>query len=133
MQVWFTAQQTAHRWRELGLADLPHTKMGVWKLIEREGWRERVALCRPATGIEGGGGWLFHLEQWQLFARIAHVVRDFRLTAADLILRRAGGSVLNEAGAMPLYAGPDPRHGALVAGSGALLRDMAGVIAATAR
>lgn len=96
MQVWFTAQQTAHRWRELGLADLPHTKMGVWKLIEREGWRERVALCRPATGIEGGGGWLFHLEQWQLFARIAHVVRDFRLTAADLILPPADDGGLSE-------------------------------------
>lgn len=96
MQVWFTAQQTADRWRELGLADLPHTKMGVWKLIEREGWRERVALCRPATGIEGGGGWLFHLEQWQLFARIAHVVRDFRLTAVDLILPPADDGGLSE-------------------------------------
>ena len=55
---------------------------------------------------------------------------DWDLAAADLILRRAGGAVL-DAGGMPLsYAGPQPRHGALAAGSGALLRDMAQVIAA---
>lgn len=54
---------------------------------------------------------------------------DWDLAAADLILRRAGGAVLGEDGVPPAYAGKDPRHGALVAGSGALLRDMALVIA----
>lgn len=55
---------------------------------------------------------------------------DWDLAAADLILRRAGGAVLNAQGEAPFYAGVDPRHGALAAGSGPLLRDMAGVIAA---
>ena len=54
---------------------------------------------------------------------------DWDLAAADLILRRAGGSVLTTAGVMPVYAGRDPRHGALVAASGALLDAMAAVIA----
>lgn len=54
---------------------------------------------------------------------------DWDLAAADLILRQAGGEVLDTEGRRPLYAGPQPRHGALVAGSGALLRDMALVIA----
>lgn len=96
MQVWFTAQQTASRWQELGLSGLPLTKRGVNDLIDREGWRTRTALCQPAAGTEGGGGWRYHLEQWQLFARIAHVVRDFRLTAADLILPAADDGGLSE-------------------------------------
>lgn len=54
---------------------------------------------------------------------------DWDLAAADLILRRAGGSVLDEHGNRPLYAGANPRHGALVAGSGQILHDMAQVIA----
>ncbi|TYR31989.1 3'(2'),5'-bisphosphate nucleotidase CysQ [Mesorhizobium microcysteis] len=54
---------------------------------------------------------------------------DWDLAAADLILRQAGGAVLDETGSPPLYAGRDPRHGALVAGSGALLREMARLIA----
>lgn len=57
---------------------------------------------------------------------------DWDLAAADLILEKAGGSILDETGQRPFYAGPKPRHGALVAGSGQLLRDMARVIAATA-
>lgn len=96
MQVWFTAQQTADRWSELGLFGLPLTKRGVNDLIEREGWRDRTALCQPAAGVEGGGGWRYHLEQWQLFARIAHVVRDFRLSAADMILPPAADGGLSE-------------------------------------
>ena len=54
---------------------------------------------------------------------------DWDLAAADLILRRAGGAILTETGSMPDYARRDPRHGALVAGSGRLLDDMAAVIA----
>ena len=54
---------------------------------------------------------------------------DWDLAAADLILRRAGGALLDTAGSPPAYAGKDPRHGALAAGSGVLLRDMAGVLA----
>lgn len=55
---------------------------------------------------------------------------DWDLAAADLILQRAGGGILDDAGVAPYYAGTRPRHGALVAGSGDLLRAMAGVIAA---
>lgn len=54
---------------------------------------------------------------------------DWDLAGADVILRRAGGSVLDATGKPPHYAGKSPRHGALVAGSGSLLQDMAGVIA----
>lgn len=54
---------------------------------------------------------------------------DWDLAAADLILKQAGGNVLNEDGAPLYYASSNPRHGALVAGSGELLRDMAEVIA----
>lgn len=54
---------------------------------------------------------------------------DWDLAAADLILRCAGGGILNADGVVPFYAGADPRHGALVAGSGQLLADMAKLIA----
>lgn len=54
---------------------------------------------------------------------------DWDLAAADLILRRAGGRLVERDGKPPFYAGPDPRHGALAAGSGALLAQMQTVIA----
>jgi myo-inositol-1(or 4)-monophosphatase len=54
---------------------------------------------------------------------------DWDLAAADLILRSAGGRLVERDGAAPAYAGPDPRHGALAAGSGALVEAMAQVIA----
>ena len=47
---------------------------------------------------------------------------DWDLAAADLILREAGGALLEPARqARRVYAGANPRHGALAAGSGALL------------
>ena len=54
---------------------------------------------------------------------------DWDLAAADLILRRAGGGIVSPAGTVPLFAGSNPRHGALAAGSGALLDEMAKVLA----
>lgn len=54
---------------------------------------------------------------------------DWDLAAADLILRRAGGGLVERDGAPPAYAGADPRHGALAAGSGRLLTEMRTVIA----
>jgi myo-inositol-1(or 4)-monophosphatase len=54
---------------------------------------------------------------------------DWDLAAADLILQRAGGTILNSAGEKPRYAEAVPRHGELVAGNGPLLEDMAAVIA----
>ncbi len=53
---------------------------------------------------------------------------DWDLAAADLILREAGGRLLDEHGRPPTYGGAETRHGALVAGSGDLLAIMAGVI-----
>ncbi|MER8434503.1 3'(2'),5'-bisphosphate nucleotidase CysQ [Mesorhizobium caraganae] len=54
---------------------------------------------------------------------------DWDIAAADLILREAGGAVLDGHRRAPLYAGEVIRHGALVAGSGKLLTVLAGVIA----
>lgn len=54
---------------------------------------------------------------------------DWDLAAADLIVHEAGGAVADPSGRAPRYAGPDPRHGALAAGSGPLLEKMVGVIA----
>ena len=54
---------------------------------------------------------------------------DWDLAAADLILREAGGQLLDAHGAPPLYAGADVRHGVLVAGSGELLASLASVAA----
>jgi myo-inositol-1(or 4)-monophosphatase len=55
---------------------------------------------------------------------------DWDLAAADLVLREAGGDLLNEHGKAPTYAGAHIRHGALVAGSGELLAIMARTIRA---
>ena len=46
---------------------------------------------------------------------------DWDIAAARLILAEAGGRLINRAGTQPHVAGPDPRHGALAAGSGTLL------------
>jgi len=55
---------------------------------------------------------------------------DWDLAAADLVLAEAGGMILDRAGQPPRYAGPDPRHGPLAAGSGPLLEELAKVVAA---
>jgi myo-inositol-1(or 4)-monophosphatase len=55
---------------------------------------------------------------------------DWDLAAADLILREAGGDLLDEYGKAPAYGGPETRHGALVAGSGEFLAIMARTIRA---
>jgi myo-inositol-1(or 4)-monophosphatase len=54
---------------------------------------------------------------------------DWDLAAADLMLREAGGQVLDQHGRTLHYASPNPRHNALVAGSGPLLEAMTAVIA----
>ena len=58
---------------------------------------------------------------------------DWDLAAADLILGEAGGSIRNAEGERLTYAGPDPVHGALAAGSGALLDMLVDAIARAAR
>jgi len=49
---------------------------------------------------------------------------DWDLAAADVILREAGGAIRDVNGNAPLYAGADPKKGALAAGSGMLLQTM---------
>ncbi|WP_163266038.1 3'(2'),5'-bisphosphate nucleotidase CysQ [Chelativorans alearense] len=55
---------------------------------------------------------------------------DWDLAAADVILGEAGGSIVDGARRRPRYAGPNPRLGALAAGSGLLLDVMAGALLA---
>lgn len=54
---------------------------------------------------------------------------DWDIAAADLILREAGGALLDQKGRAPRYAGEVISHGALVAGSGELLAVLSGIIA----
>jgi myo-inositol-1(or 4)-monophosphatase len=54
--------------------------------------------------------------------------RDWDLAAADLILSRAGGRILNASMTQPLYAREDTAHGVLVAGSAGLLENLASAI-----
>lgn len=54
---------------------------------------------------------------------------DWDIAAADLILREAGGRLIDSTGRAPAYAGSTIRHGALAAGSGELLEAMAGIVA----
>jgi len=58
---------------------------------------------------------------------------DWDLAAADLILAEAGGRVVDGKGRVLRYAGPDPAHGLLAAGSGPLLEKMVHAIAAPPR
>lgn len=53
---------------------------------------------------------------------------DWDLAAAELVLHEAGGSLLDARGSRVTFAGPDIRHGALVAGSGELLATMSKVV-----
>lgn len=57
---------------------------------------------------------------------------DWDIAAADIILSEAGGRIVDARGAELAYAGADPRHGALVAGSGRLLERLSELLAAMA-
>ena len=52
---------------------------------------------------------------------------DWDLAAADLILRNAGGALLDRKGAPIRYNGADVSHGLLIAGSGSLLAELENV------
>lgn len=54
---------------------------------------------------------------------------DWDLAAADIILERAGGSILRPDGTRPAYAGRATTHGALVAASGHVLPKLLGAMA----
>jgi myo-inositol-1(or 4)-monophosphatase len=55
--------------------------------------------------------------------------QDWDLAAAELVLTEAGGGLSEPSGAPPIYATVDPRHGVLVAASGALLATMIDLVA----
>ncbi len=54
---------------------------------------------------------------------------DWDVAAADVILRRAGGSLLERDGTPVAYNRPDTRHGVLMAGSGAILPRLTAALA----
>ena len=54
---------------------------------------------------------------------------DWDLAAADLILREAGGAILRADRQAPVYGGPDPTQGALVAGREPFLSKFAAALA----
>lgn len=56
---------------------------------------------------------------------------DWDIAAAALILREAGGELVDGGGRHPAYGGETIRHGALAAGSGALFAAMTAVISQT--
>ena len=53
---------------------------------------------------------------------------DWDIAAADVILRRAGGSLVQRGGAPMVFNRGDTRHGILLAGSGALLPRLAAAL-----
>lgn len=110
--------------------------------------REPALIAGPKPMLEGAAAHLDHAVTRapyipSLAYRIAMVAEgaldatfikanshDWDLAAAELILTEAGGRLYEPTGRRPLYATANPRHGALVAGSGPLLRSMVGAVAA---
>lgn len=115
----------------------------------------RIYVREAGAELEIGGPQRFiNLlpEEWRLRAkRMAHIpslayrvamiaegsidatfvkpnAHDWDIAAVDLILSEAGGRLLDARGLQPVYAAAVPRHDLLVAGSGALLDEMAGAI-----
>lgn len=54
---------------------------------------------------------------------------DWDIAAAEVILREAGGKLLDESGQTPPIARRNPRHGRLLAGSGLLLDELSAAMA----
>lgn len=119
----------------------------------RNGEPIRVRRCGPDLALAGPKNMMNRLPQ-ELYARVSPhpyvpslayriglvasgmldatfikpASHDWDLAAADVILSEAGGSVVDGRHQRPHYAGPDPRRGALAAGSGDLLRVMSDVV-----
>lgn len=64
-KIWWTPQEIA----EANLPDLPNTKRGVQKLVERFDWRSDADMARRRAGR--GGGWEY---SWRLFPASAQRV-----------------------------------------------------------
>ena len=92
-----------------------------------ETWRERV---RRMSHVPSLAYRLAMIAEGALDATFVKPnARDWDIAAADLILREAGGCLLNTLGNAPSYGGSITSHDALVAGSGDLLAVIAEVIA----
>ncbi|MEQ1953318.1 3'(2'),5'-bisphosphate nucleotidase CysQ [Mesorhizobium sp. CN2-181] len=145
-----------------GVLDCPARRQVYWALPGRGAWRNGVKLKvrLPGGRPEIGGPkalidamperWRDRLERRAYIPSLAYRLamiadgsldatfvkpnaHDWDLAAADLILREAGGTLLNDRQEQPPYAGKIVSHGALAAGSGELLGVMADVIASQAR
>lgn len=141
-----------------GVLECPATEKTYWALPGEGAFLNgrRIAVRRPAAMVEiGGPKPLIALmpAEWQgrlsrvpyipsLAYRLAMVANgrldatfvkpnahDWDIAAADLILREAGGALLDRKGRAPRYAGEVIQHGALVAGSGELLAVLSAVVA----
>ncbi|WP_442578153.1 3'(2'),5'-bisphosphate nucleotidase CysQ [Mesorhizobium sp. ASY16-5R] len=144
-----------------GVLDCPARGQVYWALQGQGAWRNgvRLRVRRPGERPEIGGPktlidampqrWRDVLERRSYIPSLAYRIamiadgsldatfvkpnaHDWDLAAADLILREAGGTLLNDRREQPPYAGRIVSHGALAAGSGALLGVMADVIASQA-
>ncbi|UVK37502.1 3'(2'),5'-bisphosphate nucleotidase CysQ [Mesorhizobium sp. AR10] len=141
-----------------GVLECPAREQTYWALPGEGAFLNghRIAVRRPPAMVEIGGpkplidlmpaAWQSRLQRVphipSLAYRLAMIAggmldasfvkpnaHDWDIAAADLILREAGGALLDRHGRAPLYAGEIIRHGALAAGSGELLTVLAGVIA----
>ncbi|AZN99219.1 3'(2'),5'-bisphosphate nucleotidase CysQ [Mesorhizobium sp. M9A.F.Ca.ET.002.03.1.2] len=141
-----------------GVLECPAMEETYWALPGEGAFLNgrRIAARRPAATVDIGGPkplidlmpaeWRGRLNRVpyipSLAYRLAMVANgaldatfvkpnahDWDIAAADLILREAGGALLDQNGRAPRYAGEVIRHSALVAGSGELLAILSGVIA----
>jgi myo-inositol-1(or 4)-monophosphatase len=159
LDLWCVSLAVVERGRPIaGVLECPARKQTYWALPGRGAFRNtsRLKVRRPGAAIEIAGPkpmleglpatWRDKLKRVShipsLAYRIARIAdgsldatfvkpnaHDWDLAAADLILSEAGGQVVNGKRERPAYAGPTVSHGALAAGSGDLLENMAGVIA----
>ncbi|MFI0843609.1 3'(2'),5'-bisphosphate nucleotidase CysQ [Mesorhizobium sp. IMUNJ 23232] len=144
-----------------GVLDCPARRQVYWALPGQGAYRNgvRLKVRAPGARLEIGGPkalidampqrWRDVLERRAYIPSLAYRIamiadgsldatfvkpnaHDWDLAAADLILREAGGMLLNDRREQPLYAGKIVNHGALAAGSGELLGVMAEVVASQA-
>jgi len=140
-----------------GVLECPALGETYWALPGRGAFRngERIHVRKPGTAIEvAGPKALLDLmpEAWQprvrrtayvpsLAYRLAMIAggvldgtfvkpnaHDWDIAAAALILREAGGTLIDDRGRVPRFAGTEIRHGALAAGSGELIDMMSSVL-----
>lgn len=106
----------------------------------------KAMMDRLAAGAEGGPDFTRLPRVPSLALRVARVAegaidlglistnaRDWDLAAADLILREAGGSVIDLTGRRTVYNRPDPLHGELIAAPDSLGAGVAAALSTPAR